>query len=207
MTPRLTLLLKCTGALALGSLASTAALSDVLELNSDGARWIAGGPSPQAPTLPQETPAPEEQRMAQLIAQLPVGVTGSRPSFSPLERTAVSSNFGFRRHPISGGRKLHSGIDLAAPTGTPVYATAMGVVTGAGWNGGYGLLIQLGHADNYQTRYGHLSRLAVRAGQIVEPGELIGYVGSTGRSTGPHLHYEVRRAGSAVNPVPYMRGQ
>ena len=102
---------------------------------------------------------------------------------------------------------MHSGVDLSAPEGTPVYATAMGVVTGAGWLGSYGLLVELAHADQIQTRYGHLSRLVVSAGDLVEPGQLIGYVGSTGRSTGPHLHYEVRLRGAAIDPLPYMRGQ
>lgn len=207
MMIRPSLLLKCAATLALASLASTAALSDVLELDAGGARWVAGGPVTAAPEMPSAIPAPEQRNFAQLIAQLPTGTTGARPSFSPLARAAVTSNFGYRNHPISGGRKMHGGIDLSAPEGTPVYATAMGVVTGAGWYGGYGLLIQLEHADQFQTRYGHLSRLAVSAGQIVEPGELIGYVGSTGRSTGPHLHYEVRLRGTAIDPVPYMRGQ
>lgn len=207
MTVRHSLLVKCAAALALGSFASTAALSDVLELDRGNARWVAGGPVVAAPEQPGALPDSQPQSVAQLVAELPGGVSGSRPSFSPLARAAVTSNFGYRRHPISGGHKLHAGIDLSAPTGTPVYATALGVVGTAGWQGGYGLLIQLSHAENHSTRYGHLSRIAVRPGQIVEPGQLIGYVGSTGRSTGPHLHYEVRINGAAIDPVPYMRGQ
>lgn len=200
-------------ALAASSLTAVAAQADVLELDGGKARWIAGGPvtAPPAevpaiggPSLPASAVAPAT--LAQMIAQLPRGTVGSRPSFSPLARPSITSHFGFRNHPILGGRRMHSGIDLSAPMGTPVYATALGVVTGAGWRGSYGILVQLHHADAYETRYGHLSQLAVQAGQIVEPGQLIGYVGSTGRSTGPHLHYEVRRAGSAVDPLPYMRG-
>lgn len=207
-------LIKTTAVLAMGSLASTPAQSDVLELDAGKARWIAGGPV-TAP--PAEVPAiggpvaggpvATTASLAQMIAQLPGDTSGSRPSFSPLARSNVTSRFGFRNHPILGGRRMHSGIDLSAPMGTPVYATALGVVTGAGWRGSYGILVQLHHAESYETRYGHLSRLAVQAGQIVEPGQLIGYVGSTGRSTGPHLHYEVRRGGRAIDPLPYMRAR
>ena len=106
-----------------------------------------------------------------------------------------------RRHPLFGSRRFHAGIDLAAPSGSPIRAASDGVVTSAGWNGGYGLLVSLGHAGNRETRYGHLSRLAVRAGQSVKQGEVIGYVGSTGRATGPHLHYELRINGLAVAPA------
>jgi murein DD-endopeptidase MepM/ murein hydrolase activator NlpD len=120
---------------------------------------------------------------------------------SPLAGAPLSSGFGMRRHPLLGSRRFHSGVDLAAPTGTPIRAASDGVVTSAGWNGGYGLLVSLGHGGNRETRYGHLSRLAVTAGQSVKRGEVIGYVGSTGRSTGPHLHYELRVNGIAVAPA------
>jgi murein DD-endopeptidase MepM/ murein hydrolase activator NlpD len=128
----------------------------------------------------------------------------SVPSRMPLEGAALTSGFGMRNHPVLGGRRQHRGIDLAAPTGTPVYATADGVVSRADWFSSYGLYISLEHGAAMQTRYGHLSRLAVMAGDSVKKGDLIGYVGSTGRSTGPHLHYEVRIEGLAVNPIPYM---
>jgi murein DD-endopeptidase MepM/ murein hydrolase activator NlpD len=131
----------------------------------------------------------------------------SVPSRMPVEGAALTSSFGMRMHPVLGGRRQHKGVDLAQPTGTPVYATADGMVSKAEWFSSYGLYISLEHGAEIQTRYGHLSRLAVAAGQPVKKGDLIGYVGSTGRSTGPHLHYEVRIAGTAVNPVPYMQGQ
>jgi murein DD-endopeptidase MepM/ murein hydrolase activator NlpD len=99
---------------------------------------------------------------------------------------------------------MHAGIDLAAPIGTPIYATADATVGRSEWAGGYGNLIELEHGRGIQTRYGHLTRSAVRAGQQVKRGQLIGYMGSTGRSTGSHLHYEVRIDGKAVNPVPFM---
>ena len=135
----------------------------------------------------------------------PVPMTGiSVPSRMPLEGASLTSGFGMRTHPVLGGRRQHAGVDLAAPTGTPVYATADGVVSRADWFSSYGLYISLEHGGSMQTRYGHLSRLAVAAGDTVKKGDLIGYVGSTGRSTGPHLHYEVRVEGLAVNPIPYM---
>jgi murein DD-endopeptidase MepM/ murein hydrolase activator NlpD len=131
----------------------------------------------------------------------------SVPSRMPVDGAALTSGFGMRNHPVLGGRRQHRGVDLSQPTGTPVYATADGVISKAEWFSSYGLYIAVEHGADIQTRYGHLSRLAVAAGQSVKKGDLIGYVGSTGRSTGPHLHYEVRIAGTAVNPVPYMQGQ
>ena len=132
--------------------------------------------------------------------------TVSIPSRMPVEGAALTSGFGMRWHPVLGGRRAHKGVDLAQPTGTPVYATADGVISKAEWFSSYGLFISVEHGGNIQTRFGHLSRLNVAAGQLVHKGDLIGYVGSTGRSTGPHLHYEVRIAGAAVNPIPYMQG-
>ena len=130
--------------------------------------------------------------------------TVSVPSRMPLEGASLTSGFGMRTHPVLGGRRQHAGIDLAAPTGTPVYATADGVIGRADWYSSYGLYISINHGASMETRYAHLSRLAVAAGDNVKKGDLIGYVGSTGRSTGPHLHYEVRVDGLAVNPIPYM---
>jgi murein DD-endopeptidase MepM/ murein hydrolase activator NlpD len=130
--------------------------------------------------------------------------TVSVPSRMPLEGAALTSGYGMRTHPVLGGRRQHTGIDLAAPTGTPVYATADGVVSRADWYSSYGLYIAVEHGASMQTRYAHLSRVAVTVGDSVKKGDLIGYVGSTGRSTGPHLHYEVRIDGLAVNPIPYM---
>ncbi len=129
----------------------------------------------------------------------------SIPSRMPVEGVRLSSDYGMRWHPVTGGRRAHKGVDLAGATGTPIHATADGLVSKADWFSSYGLYIQLEHGGNLQTRYGHMSRLNVGAGQRVKKGDVIGYVGSTGRSTGPHLHYEVRIAGEAVNPIPYMQ--
>ncbi|PKB19316.1 murein DD-endopeptidase MepM/ murein hydrolase activator NlpD [Novosphingobium kunmingense] len=130
----------------------------------------------------------------------------SVPSRMPVMGAALTSSYGMRIHPVLGGRRAHNGIDLAMPTGTPVYATADAVVSKAERFSSYGLYVALEHGGEIQTRYGHLSRIAVGAGQQVRKGDVIGYVGSTGRSTGPHLHYEVRVNGLSVNPVPYLQG-
>ncbi len=131
----------------------------------------------------------------------------SIPSRMPVDasRVRTSSNFGMRSDPFRGTRRGHKGVDLAGPIGTPIYATADGVVSKAQWFGGYGRYIQIEHGGAMQTRYGHMSRLNVVANQRVRKGEVIGYMGSSGRSTGSHLHYEVRVSGKAVNPLPYMR--
>ncbi|MFN3425411.1 MAG: M23 family metallopeptidase [Novosphingobium meiothermophilum] len=142
---------------------------------------------------------------AKPVASRPTSV--SIPTLIPVAISRLSSNFGMREHPVLGGRRAHKGVDLSAPTGTPIRATADGVVEKADWFGGYGLYVQLGHGAAMETRYGHMSRIAVAEGQQVRKGDIIGYVGSTGRSTGPHLHYEVRVAGEAVNPMPYMHGK
>lgn len=130
----------------------------------------------------------------------------SIPSRTPLAGVRLSSDYGMRVHPVTGGLRAHKGIDLAAPVGTPIYATADGTVSRASWFSSYGLYISVEHGGKLQTRYAHLSKLNVAEGQRVQKGDIIGFVGSTGRSTGPHLHYEVRVDGQAVNPIPYMNG-
>jgi murein DD-endopeptidase MepM/ murein hydrolase activator NlpD len=129
------------------------------------------------------------------------------PSQMPLAGMTLTSSFGMRTHPVLGGRRQHNGVDLAAPRGTPVYATADGRVGMAQWFSSYGNYVQIEHGGQLQTRFGHLSSYTVTEGEMVRKGQLIGYVGSTGRSTGPHLHYEVRVAGEAVDPTPYMSEQ
>lgn len=115
----------------------------------------------------------------------------------------MSSGYGIRRDPIYGSSKFHAGLDFAAQTGTPVYATADGEVTVADRRSSYGNCIDISHGYNYLTRYAHLSKIMVKAGQSVKRGEVIGLVGSTGKSTGPHLHYEVRFKDEPQNPVNY----
>jgi murein DD-endopeptidase MepM/ murein hydrolase activator NlpD len=118
-----------------------------------------------------------------------------------LFKRAVSSSFGMRRHPLSGQVRLHSGVDIPAALGTPVLAAADGLVSTAGLRGGYGLLVTLEHKGGLQTRYAHMSAVRVSSGQRIKKGQVIGFVGSTGHSTGPHLHYETRIHGQAVDPL------
>jgi len=121
---------------------------------------------------------------------------------APLDFTRVTSGFSHaRHHPILGGLRPHLAVDYGAPVGTPVRAVADGVVTMAGWDGGYGLSISLRHARGYETMYNHLSRLDVKRGERVRQRQIIGRVGTTGLSTGPHLDYRVRKAGVFVNPL------
>jgi murein DD-endopeptidase MepM/ murein hydrolase activator NlpD len=122
----------------------------------------------------------------------------------PVAATALTSRFGLREHPMLGIRRAHLGVDLAAPSGSPIVATSDGIVGEADWRGGYGLLVALEHGGGIETRYGHMSRLNVAAGQSVHKGDVIGFVGSTGLSTGPHLHYEVRVNGQPINPLPLL---
>ncbi len=133
--------------------------------------------------------------------------TGSIPSLVPVAGTHLTSAFGMRWHPVLGGHRPHEGVDLAGPVGTPVHATGDGVVGRADWFSSYGLFVEIEHGSQLETRYGHMSRLNVAAGQFVHRGDVIGYIGTTGRTTGPHLHYEVRVDGVAVNPMPYMQGE
>ncbi|HAV07677.1 MAG TPA: peptidase M23 [Rhodobacteraceae bacterium] len=116
-----------------------------------------------------------------------------------------TSGFGYRRDPKTGGRRMHAGVDFAGPVGTPLYATADGVVVHAGWSSGYGRLVKIQHEFGIETRYAHLSRLSVNVGQRVSRGQRIGDMGASGRVTGPHLHYEVRVGGNPVNPMIYIK--
>lgn len=118
----------------------------------------------------------------------------------------LTSGYGYRIHPILRSVRFHAGVDLARPAGTRVLAATAGTVSRAGWAAGYGLLVTIDHGGGVETRYAHLSGVAVSPGQRIGRGDLIGLVGSTGRSTGPHLHYEVRRNGRAVSPVPARSG-
>jgi murein DD-endopeptidase MepM/ murein hydrolase activator NlpD len=128
------------------------------------------------------------------------------PSDKPVKTAAFTSGYGVRSDPFKGRAAMHAGIDLAGPTGTPIYATADGVVSDAAYNsGGYGNLVKINHGRGIETRYGHLSSFLVRSGQRVTRGQMIGRMGSTGRSTGSHLHYEVRIDSRAVNPIPFMK--
>ena len=122
---------------------------------------------------------------------------------TPITGARLSSNFGTRRHPVSGFNAMHKGVDFAAPKGTPIIAAGSGVVREAGWKGSFGRYIRIKHNATYDTAYAHMSRIAphITAGSRVKQGEIIGYVGSTGRSTGAHLHYEILVNNRQVNPM------
>ncbi len=126
------------------------------------------------------------------------------PSINPVEVMSMSSGFGQRRAPTRGASRNHKGLDIRGPVGTPIYATANAIVGRAQWVRGYGKYVELEHGNSIETRYGHMSALNVVAGQRVRKGDIIGYMGSTGRSTGSHLHYEVRIGGEAVNPSSFL---
>jgi biotin carboxyl carrier protein len=130
-------------------------------------------------------------------------IMASTPSIWPV-RGFITSNFGYRKSPVTGDRRFHEGLDIANRSGTQVVAPADGTVIYAGYQGGYGRTVKVQHGYGYVTLYGHLSKYAVNKGQRVKKGDVIGYVGNSGRSTGPHLHYEVRVNGVPTNPKKYM---
>ena len=127
------------------------------------------------------------------------------PSGRPITKGWLSSYYGMRTHPISGRREMHKGIDFAGPMGGQVIAVAKGVITYAGKRYSYGHLVEIAHGNGYSTRYGHNSRLMVSVGDTVEKGFQIAEIGSSGRSTGPHVHFEVLKNGRVVNPIPFIR--
>lgn len=126
------------------------------------------------------------------------------PLSNPAPGQAVTSPFGVRTDPLLGSAALHSGMDFRAPLGMPAKVTAAGVVVRAGWAGGYGRMIEVDHGQGFSTRYGHLSKISVVVGQKLKAGDIIGQTGSSGRSTGPHLHYEVRHNGEALDPLRFI---
>lgn len=126
------------------------------------------------------------------------------PSVQPVQHLQFTSNFGIRSDPFRGTAAMHAGVDIPGPVGTPIYATADGIVDHAARLGGYGNMVEINHGKGIATRYGHLSKILVADGARVTRGQLIALMGSTGRSTGPHLHYEVRIDGHAVNPIPFL---
>ena len=127
----------------------------------------------------------------------------SMPSIWPTNGT-VTSTFGYRQSPFTGHRQMHKGLDISARMGTPIYAPARGVVTSAGTDGAYGICVNIRHGGGISTKFGHMQRFVVKVGQIVERGEIIGYVGNTGRVSGPHLHYEVLLNGVPTDPFAYI---
>lgn len=162
----------------------------------------------------------QNQNISQMIAerkssvsellQVIGGQSGTMAAFPdkwPVQGGEISSPYGSRVGPIEGGYEWHQGIDIAVDFGAPVYASAAGKIEQAGWNGGYGRYVRINHGNGYESAYGHMSSLAVEAGQQVAKGEIIGFVGSSGYSTGPHIHYEVLVDGQAVDPYYMLKSR
>ncbi|MFK7870286.1 MAG: DUF5930 domain-containing protein [Roseobacter sp.] len=156
-------------------------------------------------------PTEDMERANRLLTQMDelnlYRIAAEKAPFAAPTKSAVrmTSGFGFRRDPFTGGRRMHSGVDFAGPYGTGLYSTADGVVTYSGWKRGYGRVIEIQHEFGIETVYAHLARIRVKVGQRVSRGDRIGDMGNSGRSTGVHLHYEVRVGGKPVNPMIYIK--
>jgi murein DD-endopeptidase MepM/ murein hydrolase activator NlpD len=202
------LLLVCapTSALAEGGGVSAA-------MTSAAAATTSAQPSPPAAAqgLPTGDDGAYRRRLLDWAApptvRLPeVKYVGGRALGLPVAAPRLTSTFGFRSDPLGMGRRMHSGLDIPGPLGSAVRSTEAGVVSFAGWSGGYGNLVVVDHGGGVKTRYGHLLRPLVAAGEAVRAGDAVGLLGSTGRSTGPHVHYEVRIGGAAVDPLGVSAG-
>lgn len=149
-----------------------------------------------------------QERQLQAVSHLLNGrqaAADAMPAGWPVLAGRISSSFGYRRDPVHGGRRFHAGVDIPGRRGDPVVAVAAGVVTGTGTRSGYGRTVEITHLDGYSTLYGHNRRLLVREGDVVGRGDIIAELGASGRATGPHVHFEVRRDGRAVDPRTYLK--
>ncbi|MDD3449563.1 MAG: M23 family metallopeptidase [Gammaproteobacteria bacterium] len=152
----------------------------------------------------------DRERQLQLLSDLLLDrnlAAETRPTGRPVKSGWISSGYGRRTDPITGKRSIHEGIDFAGKSGADILAVASGVVVFAGDRDGYGLLVEIDHGNGLSTRYGHNSKLLVKEGEVVKQGQTIALLGSTGRSTGPHVHFEVLRDGRHVNPARYLRSK
>ena len=166
------------------------------------ARTAQGGPFEKLPASLD----PRFERLALSLARMDAlerGLSGI-PQVMPADMRMISSGFGYRSDPFNGGAAMHAGLDFRGNVGAPIHAAADGKVTFVGTKSGYGKVIEISHGNGMMTRYAHMSAWKARAGQVVSAGDMIGLIGSTGRSTGPHLHFEVRIHGRAVNPRPFL---
>ncbi|MXO75471.1 peptidoglycan DD-metalloendopeptidase family protein [Altererythrobacter aerius] len=169
-------------------------------------RRAMGGPLERLATSNDGSIDPRFERLGLSLARMDAlerGLEGI-PSYRPAAVEMLTSSFGVRRDPFTGAAAMHSGLDFRGPTGAPIYAAATGRVIFVGVKSGYGNVVEISHGNGMVTRYAHMSRFASRVGQTVEAGDVIGAIGSTGRSTGPHLHFEVRINDRAVNPRPFL---
>lgn len=165
-----------------------------------------GGPFMSLATSRDGSLDPRFERLGLSLARMEAlerGLAGI-PQVRPARMDYISSGFGYRSDPFNGGAAFHAGLDFKGPLGAPIYAAAKGTVAFAGRKQGYGNCVEINHGNGLMTRYAHMSRFGVVIGQAVGAGDAIGAIGSTGRSTGPHLHFEVRIDGRAVNPRPFL---
>lgn len=169
-------------------------------------RQAQGGPLLSLVTSRQGTLDPRFERLGLSLARMDAlerGLAGI-PQVLPASLEFVSSGFGYRSDPFTGGGAFHSGLDFKGPIGAPIYAAARGTISFAGVRQGYGNVIEIDHGNGLMTRYAHMSAFRATLGQAVAPGQVIGAIGNTGRSTGPHLHFEVRLNDSPLNPRPFL---
>jgi murein DD-endopeptidase MepM/ murein hydrolase activator NlpD len=165
-----------------------------------------GGPFERLSTEPDGSLDPRFARLGVSLARMDAlerGLTGI-PQVMPADISMISSGFGYRSDPFHGGAAMHAGLDFRGPVGAPIHAAAKGTVTFVGTKTGYGKVVEISHGNGMLTRYAHMSAQRARVGQQVAAGDVIGQIGSTGRSTGPHLHFEVRIHDRAVNPRPFL---
>jgi len=170
-----------------------------------------GGPF-VAPREPKDANSFDRQLYRISIARIEYSnltrALNSIPVRKPLDgEIDLMSGFGIRQDPFTGSPAMHTGLDLHGKPGDAVHASADGTVTAAGWSGGYGCVVDIDHGSGLSTRYAHLSALDVQLGQRIKAGQIVGRLGSTGRSTGPHLHYETRVKGEAVDPHKFLRAE
>lgn len=169
-------------------------------------RAAMGGPLERLSTNADGSLDPRFERLGLSLARMSAlerGLTGI-PQVMPADINSISSGFGYRRDPFTGAAAMHAGLDFRAPHGSPINAAAAGVVSFVGVKSGYGKVVEISHGSGIITRYAHMSAWNARVGQQIEAGQMIGAIGSTGRSTGPHLHFEVRIHDRAVNPRPFL---
>jgi murein DD-endopeptidase MepM/ murein hydrolase activator NlpD len=182
---------------------------DMAQLEAATPRSGMGGPYVPV-KLPADAGAFERQLYRINIARAQVERLNRTLTLVPYRKPVIgevefTSGFGVRSDPFLGRPAMHTGLDFRASTGDPVRATANGKVVSSGWSGGYGRMVEIDHGNGLATRYGHMSEINVRVGDQIRIGQVIGAVGSTGRSTGPHLHYETRIDGDAVDPQKFLR--
>ena len=176
--------------------------------DEQGAAWTAQSLGRELDSLAEQL---SEQKdwfaMLDLVLTRREGVEASLPTYTPVNYPYLSSSFGWRRNPVTGRHSMHEGLDFAAPKGALIHAASGGVVTQARYVPGYGKLVEIDHGNGLVTRYAHASSIKIKRGDLVEKGQEIARVGSTGRSTGAHLHFEVRMAGHALDPTLFLAKQ